>query len=459
MLTLTLLEGPLAGRPLPMPPGTFTLGDGDSDIAVALENGVRIALHVDAQGVALTGEPPVWIDGRALCLANEPTGLEASAEAEVCPPPAHRLPLHTPIDLAGLGVWFSDGSKPLPVPLPRRPARQPEASQTSSPSPRGAAASPHGPAPERGKRRRRQRSRAAWIAISCLTLMIASAGVAVWRTGTANVISVPPQPDSLRLLAARIAPGATLRIAGDAVHLGGGCFDESVLARLRAEARWLGKALNDETWCPEHAAQSAATLLRLHGYGAAQVSVASDGAVVVGGVLVADARWRAVSDALDALALPHGWRVADGTSHGFDALVRTLRDARQLHGIDISRDRHGWRLTGAMTAGRQASLKGIADAWSAAARGLPVRIEPLPPPIPTLAETGFSAPLVSIGGAPDSPQLTLADGTRLAQGVRLPGGTRVVEIHPDGVSIGAHDRLFYLPLTPEIRHDDPSDAP
>ncbi|AJC21152.1 type III secretion system inner membrane ring subunit SctD [Pandoraea pulmonicola] len=464
MLTLTLLEGPLAGRPIPLPPGTFTLGDSESDVAVTLENGARIALRVDTRNVALLGPAPVWIDGMPLDVADADadvgaggdanadagTNAEVGAFANGTAQPAQVLPLHTVIDLAGLGVWFGDGSEPLPVPLPHRPAR------CTTPIPQPTTPAARETPPRRA--REWQRSRTAWVAISCLSLLIASAGVAIWRTGTATVISAPPQPDALKALAARIAPGATLRTTGNAVHLSGGCLDDSVIARLRAEARWLGKALSDGTWCPENAAHSARTLLRLHGYGTANVSVAPDGVVVIGDVFVADARWRAASDALDALSLPHGWRVADGASHGFERLVRTLRDAGQLRSIDISRDRHGWRLTGALTAGRQASLKGIADTWNAASRGLPIRIEPLPSPIPTLAETGFSAPLVSIGGAADSPQLTLADGTRLAQGVRLPGGTRVIAIDPDGVSIGAHDRLFYLPLTPTLRHDDSSDA-
>lgn len=64
---------------------------------------------------------------------------------------------------------------------------------------------------------------------------------------------------------------------------------------------------------------------------------------------------------------------------------------------------------------------------------------------------------MSIGGSPNAPQITLADGTRLAQGARLPGGTRVIAIHTGGVSIGSHDRLFYLPLSPETLYDDSPD--
>ncbi|MDR3400353.1 MAG: type III secretion system inner membrane ring subunit SctD [Pandoraea sp.] len=430
MLTLTLLDGPLAGRPMPLPPGLLTIGSGDSDIAMALDHDAQVTLRVDDDGVRLVGAAPVWVDGVPFA-----PGAGDAADTPV-------LALNTVIDLAGLGIWLANVTDNVPVPTPRRPERR----SVHAPPPNA----PDAVAP-------RRRAPAAWIAVTGISLLIVAAGVAIWRTGTANVISKPPQPDALKTLAARIAPQVMLNTTGDAVRLSGGCIDDSTRARLRAEARWLGKALSDETWCPEDSMQTVSTLLRLHGFGAALVNVAPGGEVVISGPLIADARWRVASDALDALTLPHGWRVAEGTAHSFDQLVKTLRDAGQLRGVDISRDRNGWRLTGALTAGRQASLKGVVNAWNTETNAMPVRIEPLPPPTPTLADTGFSAPLVSIGGSPDSPQLTLADGTRLAQGVRLPGGTRVLAIHPDGVSISAHDRLYYLPLTSETLHGDSSD--
>lgn len=460
MLTLTLLDGPLAGRPMPLPPGTLTLGSDDADIAMPLAHDGQVALRVDDAAVRLLTPTSVWIDGIPLtphARTNNDSRdgddvirtTNGCADYGAAEPPV--LPLHTVIDLAGLGLWLSDGSERLPVPIPTRPARcdapDPAPGVAESPSP---ATALH----ESGRRR----SPAAWLAVTGLSLVIAGTGVAMWRTGTANVISLPPQPDALKTLAARMAPGISLSAAGDAVRLSGGCIDNDTLARLRAEARWQGKVLSDGTWCPENAVQTVGTLLRLHGFGNASVSVTSEGTVLIGGPLVADSRWRAASDALDALALPRGWRVAEGSVDSFERLVKTLRDAGQLHGIDISRDRNGWRLTGALSTGRLASMKGIVDAWNASADAMPLRVEPLPPPIPTLGDTGFSAPLVSIGGAPGAPRITLADGTRLAQGVRLPGGTRVLAIHPDGVSIGAHDRLLYLPLTPETPIDDSSDA-
>ncbi|VVD77703.1 type-III secretion protein [Pandoraea eparura] len=439
MLTLTLLDGPLAGRPMPLPPGALTIGDGDSDIAMALDHDAPIMLGVDDDGVRLLTPAPVWVDGMPFA---------ASSDRAADP---LRLPLHSAIDLAGLGIWLGDGSERVPVPIPKRPERRAE----HAPSPYSAQATPDSHALARPTRR--ARSRRTWIAATGLSLLIAATGVAIWRTGTANVIAAPPPPDSLKALAAHLAPGVVLHPSGNALRLSGGCIDDDALARLRAEARWLGKALSDDTWCPAKSIQTVSTLLRLHGFGTAQVSVTPDGEVIIGAPSVADARWRAAANALDALALPHGWRVAEGTANSFERLLKTLRDAGQLRGIEISRDRNGWRLTGALPVGRHASLKGIADTWNTGANAMPVRIEPLPPQIPTLAETGFSAPLVSIGGSPDAPQITLADGTRLVQGARLPGGTRVIAIHTDGVSIGSHDRLFYLPLSPETLHDDSPD--
>ncbi|MEI6957491.1 hypothetical protein ACOIDZ_34665, partial [Klebsiella pneumoniae] len=90
------------------------------------------------------------------------------------------------------------------------------------------------------------------------------------------------------------------------------------------------------TWCPADLTQSVRTLLRLYGYGAAYVGVAPGGEIVISGAFVADARWRAASDALDALALPHGWRVDNDEADGFDTVVQLLKNADQLRGVNVT---------------------------------------------------------------------------------------------------------------------------
>lgn len=464
MLTMTLLDGPLAGRPMPLPAGMLTIGDADSDIAVTLEHGARVTLSVDDDGVRLLTAAPLWVDGVPVASPDDNWCDDGDGDGAAARPPSAPdtscLPLHAVIDLAGMAFRLDDGSDPTPCPMPPRPARRPAAPRSLAPShkPQVARRSFASPDARAARRHRRHRGSLPWIAVAGVSSLIVAAGAAMWRTGFTGQAPGAPEPDALSALAARIAPNVVLANRDGAVRLTGGCIDDDVRARLRAEARWLGKTVSDETWCPANAIETARTVLRLHGFATAHVEAAPDGEIVVSGPFVADARWRAASDALDALALPYGWRVAEGSADALDRLVRTLRNAGQLRGLDISRDRRGWRLTGALPPGRQAALKGIVDTWNRSADASPARIEPLPPTIPTLAETGFSAPLVSIGGSPEAPSLTLADGTRLAQGVRLPGGTRIVAIYADGVSIGAPDRLYYLPLTPETHLGDAPDA-
>ncbi|VVD75195.1 EscD/YscD/HrpQ family type III secretion system inner membrane ring protein [Pandoraea morbifera] len=470
MLTMTLLDGPLAGRPIPLPSGMLTIGDADSDIAVTLEHGARVTLSVDDDGVRLLTAAPLWVDGLPVapldddCVENDADNDAGAADRRPVAPDVSRLPLHAVIDLAGMVFRLDDGSDPTPRPMPPRPVRRQVAPHSHAPShapqiERRSLTSPDARAARRQRlRHRRRHGPLTWIAVAGVSSLIAAGGAAIWRTSSAWPDTGVPEPDALSALAARIAPNVVLASRDGAVRLTGGCIDDDARARLRAEARWLGMTVSDETWCPENAIETARTVLRLHGFATAHVEAAPDGELVVSGPVVANARWRAASDALDGLALPYGWRVAEGSADALDRLVTTLRKAGQLRGLDISRDRRGWRLTGALPPGRQAALKGIVDTWNHSSDASPARIEPLPPTIPTLAETGLSAPLVSIGGSPEAPALTLADGTRLAQGVRLPGGTRIVAIYADGVSIGAPDRLYYLPLTPETHLGDASDA-
>lgn len=448
MYTLTLLDGPLAGRSLPLPPGEFSLGAEDSDIAMALEGGVTALLHVGDDGVRLVTPVPVWVDGAPLALHEEHDERELGADA------APLLPLRSLIDLAGLGLWLSDADADLPVPLPRRPARVVASAlspDTSIPLPSQTTVSPRWSRPAR-------RRTMTWLAATFTSLAVVAAGAMVWRTGAANVIAPTADADALNVLAARMAPGVSVSVSEDALHLSGGCVPEDARARLRAEARRAGRAIRDETWCPADLIQSVQTLLRLYGYGSAYVGLAPGGEIVISGAFVADARWRATSDALDGLDLPHGWRVDNDEADGFDTVVQHLKDAGQLRGINVTRERDGWRITGPLSPRREAALQSLADTWNDASRTLRLRIEPLPVRMPTLAETGLPAPLASIGGSPDAPHITLADGTRLMAGARLAGGAHVVAVAADGVSIAAHERLFYLPLTPESTYDDTTDA-
>lgn len=445
MYTLTLLDGLLAGRSLPLPPGEFSLGAEDSDIAMALEDGVTVTLHVGDDGVRLLTLTPVWLDGAPLDLhaGNEQDGFSASP-----------LPLGSVIDLAGLGIWLSGADAELPEPLPRRPARVAPVD-----SPPGISAPMHakpiGLVPWWPPTRHRTMT---WFAATLTSLAVIAVGVMIWRTGAANVITPPADTDTLKALVARIAPGVSVAISENAVQLSDGCVPEDARALLRAEARRLGRVVRDDTWCPADLTQSVRTLLRLYGYGSAYVGVDSGGQIVISGRFVADARWRATSDALDGLGLPRGWRVDNDEADGFDTVVQLLKDEGQLRGVNITRERDGWRLTGALTPRREAALQSLADTWNDASRTLRLRVEPLPVRVPTLAETGLPAPLASIGGSPDAPHITLTDGTRLMSGARLAGGAQVVAVAADGVSIAAHERLFYLPLAPESTYDDTSDA-
>lgn len=418
--TLTLLDGPLAGRSLPLPHGAFSLGTEDSDIAMALENGVGATLHVDDDGVHLLTRTDVWVDGA-------PLGWTDDALPDV--PLSIRLPLRSVVDLAGLGIWLDagDAELPVPVPLPRRPARlasdagQFSAQRQTHTQPSLAQDNPAFSWPLGRKPSKRPR-RVTWFAATGVSLAALAVGAMIWRTGAANVITSSGDIGTLKSLAGRIAPGISLTLSEGAVLFSGGCASEDVRSRLRTEARRLDRVVRDDTWCPADLTQSVRTLLRLYGYGAAYVGVAPGGEIVISGAFVADARWRAASDALDALALPHGWRVDNDEADGFDTVVQLLKNADQLRGVNVTRERDGWRLTGPVSAQRQAALQSLADTWNDASRTLRLRIEPLPVRMPTLSQTGLPAPVVSIGGSPTAPHITLADGTRLMPGARLAGG-------------------------------------
>ncbi|MFL9590999.1 EscD/YscD/HrpQ family type III secretion system inner membrane ring protein, partial [Aeromonas schubertii] len=94
---LKLLNGPLQGQELRLPPGPFTLGAAESDLLLPLERGEQARLEVTPSGVALCSDTPCWVAGR-----RQGEGV---------------LPIHAGIDLAGVHFVLAHSDEEPPAPL------------------------------------------------------------------------------------------------------------------------------------------------------------------------------------------------------------------------------------------------------------------------------------------------------------------------------------------------------
>lgn len=415
---LKLLSGPLSGREIHLPVGTFRIGGELADLAVTLEGGASTTLVVDNTHIRLDAPLPCWIDG-------QPAPTDGA------------LPLGCAIDLAGFG--FALGAADDVIDITHIPPRVSATAASATPSP----SSTPNDAPQRLRR-------LLPMALSLALGIIALITVGVLYGMSPKKASPPNLQQQLNALVTQLnTPTLGVVLEGESmVRLRGDCSQRHALQSLRASIRELGLSILDDTLCANTSLDDVRTILRMHGYRDVTVSMPETGTVVdISGPILADARWQRTTQALDALSLPGGWRVRNDTGPQLTMLSDWLAKHHQLSGLGIARQGSTWTVTGQLTIERQAAIQSLLAEYNEnLADNMQARFVSLPNRAPSTAESLLSSPVVSLGGHRQTPYATLADGTRLAVGAILPGGARVVAIGMEGVSLLTSERIIHIPL-------------
>ncbi|VVE55773.1 type III secretion system inner membrane ring subunit SctD [Pandoraea sputorum] len=384
---LKLLSGPLAGHELLLPPGPFSVGGDDSDLALPLEGGGTATLEVGEGGVALSSATPCWVNGRR------------------CAPGA--LPPRQVVDLAGVAlVW---GPADAELGHPRVP-------------PRGGA---HGQV------------------TGVLLVALALAGALGWAL---KPVAVPPPPTVRDWLpqALKDVPGLSARWLGEnTLELSGRCRDSGKLQLLTARLRAADVRLRTETVCQDELLQALRALMASFGYIDVTVTLDAAGRADIDGPIAGDGA--ALADALDRLPGLTGWRLTDRGADELRALLPRLQAAGLLSGLSATRAERGWLLSGQLDAGQQARLQDFVQRVN----GEPGRMLPLRFVGASRGEARtdyLPAAIAGVGGNAEAPYLQLSNGIRLVVGSLLARGMRVVAIGASGVSLAGNRELVFLPL-------------
>ncbi|MBV8047526.1 MAG: type III secretion system inner membrane ring subunit SctD [Paludibacterium sp.] len=386
---IRLLNGPLAGRTLSLPSGAFTLGGEDADLALALEGGGVATLHVDEDGVCLMPGLPCWVDGRVV--------------------DAGRLPLGRFIDLAGLHAVLGQGETDLPVlsPVPRATAR-------------------------RGR----------WLLAALLIVLAGAAGLAWWWPAPA----APPPLRSWLPAAMRPFPELQMAWLPDGVlRLSGRCADSAEVADLRTQLERAGVHYQWLAQCDDEVRNGVLALLQSYGYADVTVTIGTGRQACIQGEVRNDARFAALTDALDRLPGLSGWQIVDLPGREFERLLARLRVASLLDGLSVRHGRQSWVLSGELGPAQSASLRALLDDMARqGALTLPARL--VNAPSTAVARDYLPAEIAGVDGNLASPYLTLANGMRLLVGASVGQGMRIIAIHPGGVSLAGRDTLVFLPV-------------
>lgn len=406
MFTLKILNGALQGRELSLPPGPLTLGLGDVDLLVALDDGITlITLLVGEQNIRLQDPVPCWVEGRAF--------------------QGERLPTGKIIDLAGLCiVLLAPGEHFTSRRIPERLA----------------------PGRWRLSRVQRQILR---ITVSSLLLLSACIAVYWWqhqetvseqvdRLGVQQWLAKQHKTPDLRTLGFEWLNDGTVKIYGE-------CRHQQSLDNVLQILRGKGVFWHLETRCQDRLQDDVRDLLSENGYQHVELlSGQLPGEIRIRGNIRADARWDRVVHQLSELPGLKRWNVISSESNK-ERWLTTLRQAGLIGRINMERRDDRLIVSGKLSDSEQLRLQQTLKTLLKEDH-LTLILQNIPPRSADENDI-FPAPVASIGGSKLSPYLALTDGRRLQIGARLNQGYEIAGIDPLlGVDVYRDGQLLHIAL-------------
>ncbi|QDQ25055.1 EscD/YscD/HrpQ family type III secretion system inner membrane ring protein [Chitinimonas arctica] len=405
---LRLLNGPLLGRELKLPPGTIHIGDGDSDsdIVVPLEGGGMAQLLIDEEGVVVATPAPCWVDGEVWDTAQP-------------------LPLGRAVDLDGVAMVFGRVEDELAnLTVPVRMNRQ------------------------GGKHGKRQ----VWLplAIVCVTAAILLLSYLLLnQDGTPSAQARAADSTTTPALPPRNPELSSLRFKWDQQHvltISGPCADSVQVELMLQALRQSGTLFRNETVCRDQLIRNALNIIQLHGYRDVEVR---DGdsldSIKIEGPIRADERWEGVLQDLRRVSGLRSWEVRNDVDGAVRQLALWLKEQGLGEGVSITLLNDTMMVTGALDTATETHLKRALRQFDGQAH---LRLKTAFQNIPSAVDINqyLPAPPQSIGGNRGAPYLELANGLRLQAGSYLPNGYEVISFSNKGIGLLSNNSVVYLPL-------------
>ncbi|WP_373369395.1 type III secretion system inner membrane ring subunit SctD [Pseudomonas chlororaphis] len=380
-----------------MPEGELRIGGPNGDILLPLENMSEAVLSTNEEGVRLSSEGGVWIDGVAM---NE---LEC-------------LPLGQAVDLAG--VAFVLGHEDTDIAYLSVPTRA-----LPQEKPRG-------------------RSNLFAAAVSAIGLI--AVGLVVWQPEKeVQVFDLEAWLQAEMSKPALQGLRLERRARGERV-LRGTCERSSSVNALRDALRGWRVHFRDESVCADTVRDSVRKVLELNGYHDVDVASAMVDTVEVHGAIRADGNWLRTAEQLRSIPGLRDWWVKNDQAELFERLLATLTEYDLLEGVSLAVSNRTFLVSGELSSDRNMALSSVIEAFNEAQPRLTAQYQNIPSAPP--AAQVLPALVVTVGGTRDSIYVELANGMRLQQGSVLPSGYRVHALSRKAIALVRGQQLLSLPI-------------
>ncbi|NWD64125.1 type III secretion system inner membrane ring subunit SctD [Pseudomonas sp. IPO3774] len=395
---LKWLNGPFMGRELVLPEGELRIGGPDGDILLPLESMTGAVLSTSEEGVRLSFEGAVWIDGTVVGVVD-------------C------LPLGQTIDLAGVAfiLGYEDSNiNYLCVP---------ERIFSEDKQPGG-------------------RLNHFLVAMSVFVLI--AIGLMVWQPTKEETVFDPQtwlqaEISKPALQGLRVKQG----LRGEWV-LSGSCKHSSDISALRDTLREWRMHFRDESVCADILRESVRKVLALNGYHDVEVSSGTADTVDVYGAIRADGNWLRTAEQLRNIPGLRDWSVRNDQAQLFEQLLAALAEYDLLEGLSLAVSNRAFLLSGELSSDESIALASVIEAFNEARPRLKAQYQNIPsaPPVTQV----LPAMIVTVGGDRSSIYLELANGMRLQQGSVLPSGYRVYALSRKAIALVKDQQLLSLPI-------------
>ncbi|RQR48130.1 EscD/YscD/HrpQ family type III secretion system inner membrane ring protein [Burkholderia sp. Bp9126] len=398
MHKLKWLNGPLAGLEFDLPIGETRIGGDEADVVLPLEENAQAVLTSTDDGVHVTLDATVWVDGRPW----DGKGV---------------LPFDRAIDVGGVAFVLGNCNDILSMPsVPQRKRILIRSSQT-------------------------------WLRMCAVTLStsVLAAGVmlVLWRPADLERFDVDAWLKQ-QLKAPALQGLRAQRAADGVVVVSGRCLSSKDVERLRAKLRDKGFVTRDESLCADKLRNAVRNVLALNGYLDVDVrSAAAPDSVEIRGAIAADAAWQHVVSQLQDVRGLRAWRIVNDRAQWFDRLYETLLRHRSIDNVNIVMSGKTLIVSGAVSSTR-AITEAIAEFNRYSTDGFVATWQDVPSLQAVSAWLPY--PVVTVGGNAGAVYVVLANGMRLQLGGRLPNGYAIVHLTRHSMGLRKDQHLVSVPL-------------